>query len=722
VSERFRDVAQPLTDNGYLVVPVKWGEKAPVPKDWPRYRFQAADLGKYATCGTGILTGAVVGVDIDVLRPDLAAALEEFAKQSFGDAPRRVGKAPKSLRVYRAAEPFGKIQTPPYRFPDDAAAFKGHKVEILAAGQQFVSFNLHPDTRQLYIWHGAGSPLDTPVDALPAITEAQARAFIAECAVRLQASGALKIGRFAASDADRKHVPNEQQRARRPEECSAALAAIPNEDEDFDSWLQVLLAAKGALGAEGKDAFFAWSAKSAKHDAANTAKEWAGANPTSLGAGTIYHLAREHGWRPAETDSPVTTADFYAYMPGGNFIFLPTRELWPGSSVNVRCADPQAASWIAQNRPVDQMTWAPGEPALIEGRVVDGGGWVEREGFACLNLYRPPQPLNGDATRVQPWLAHLQKLYSGESEHIVRWLAHRVQHPADKINHALVLGGAQGIGKDTLLEAVKYAVGPWNFIEVSPAHLIGRFNGFVKSVILRVSEARDLGDIDRYAFYDHMKIYTAAPPDVLRCDEKNLREHYVLNVCGVIITTNHKAAGLYLPADDRRHHVSWSELTKEDFSPEYWRELWSWYGSGGIATVAAYLAAFDLAGWDPKAPPPKTEAFWDIVGANRAPEDAELADVLEQLGNPAAVTKKQMIGAAETRWADIAAWLQDRRNARQVPHRMETVGYVSVRNEADQRDGLWKIDDNRCVIYALKTLSLKERLIAAAALVAEGRR
>ena len=43
------------------------------------------------------------------------------------------------------------------------------------------------------------------------------------------------------------------------------------------------------------------------------------------------------------------------------------------------------------------------------------------------------------------------------------WLAHRVQRPEDKINHALVLGGAMGIGKDTIIEPVKHAIGPWNF-------------------------------------------------------------------------------------------------------------------------------------------------------------------------------------------------------------------------------------------------------------------
>jgi len=65
-----------------------------------------------------------------------------------------------------------------------------------------------------------------------------------------------------------------------------------------------------------------------------------------------------------------------------------------------------------------------------------------------------------------------------------------------------------------------------------------------------------------------MKSYTAAPPDVLRVDEKNLREHSVMNCCGVIITTNYKSDGIYLPADDRRHFVAWSDLTKDDFAIE----------------------------------------------------------------------------------------------------------------------------------------------------------
>ena len=75
--------------------------------------------------------------------------------------------------------------------------------------------------------------------------------------------------------------------------------------------------------------------------------------------------------------------------------------------------------------------------------------------------------------------------------------------------------------------------------------VLGRFNGFLKAVILRISEARDLGEFDRFKFYDHMKAYTASPPDTLRIDEKHLREYAILNVCGIIVTTNHKTDGIF---------------------------------------------------------------------------------------------------------------------------------------------------------------------------------
>ena len=227
-----------------------------------------------------------------------------------------------------------------------------------------------------------------------------------------------------------------------------------------------------------------------------------------------------------------------------------------------------------------------------------------------------------------------ERIYPDCHKEIIQFFAQRVQQPHVKINYSLLLGGAPGIGKDTILEPVKQAVGPWNWAEVTPAVLMGRFNGYLQSVVLRISEARDLGDMNRYAFYEHTKILMAAPPDVLRCDEKNLREHAVFNVTGVVITTNHLTDGIYLPPDDRRHLAAWSEATKDAFMHDFWREHWHWYETGGFEHVAAYLNEYDLTGFDPKAPPPKTKAFWDIVDADRAPEEGELADVFDKLGNP----------------------------------------------------------------------------------------
>src|SRR5262249_39131914 len=100
---------------------------------------------------------------------------------------------------------------------------------------------------------------------------------------------------------------------------------------------------------------------------------------------------------------------------------------------------------------------------------------------------------------------------------------------------------------------------------------------------------RKFCEVNRYEFYDHMKAYCASPPEVLQCDEKNLREYSVFNCCGVVIRTNYKSNGLYLPAEDRRHYVAWSECTQGDFEASYWDKLWGWYESGGYSHVAAYL-------------------------------------------------------------------------------------------------------------------------------------
>jgi RepB DNA-primase from phage plasmid len=128
----------------------------------------------------------------------------------------------------------------------------------------------------------------------------------------------------------------------------------------------------------------------------------------------------------------VSLEDFRAYMPMHNYFFTPSREPWPASSVNARLGkitlldsngnplldnegEPEtipASMWLDLNRPVEQVTWAPGEPMLVRDRLIVEAGWIERAGVACLNLYRPPTIVPGDPTAAGMWTDLVYKVFS----------------------------------------------------------------------------------------------------------------------------------------------------------------------------------------------------------------------------------------------------------------------------------------------------------------------
>ena len=422
-----------------------------------------------------------------------------------------------------------------------------------------------------------------------------------------------------------------------------------------------------------------------------------------------------HNVEPATVAAAASFEDFYAYLPAGTFIHAATRENWPASSINAilpKVENDNASVYLAKTRPVHQMTWAPGFPMIIRGKRVDNGGWVADPDNVIFNLYQGPTIAAGDASKAGPWIDHVHRVYPDEAEHLFDWLAHRIQKPGIKCNHAIVMGGNQGVGKDTILEPVKAAIGPWNFEDIGPSAAMGRFNGFLKSVILRISEARDLGVNDRYGFYDRTKTWIAAPPDVHRIDEKNRREYAAFNVCGVIITTNRKD-GLHLESDDRRHFVAWSNADRESFAPGYWTELYGFFENGGNEAVAAWLMARDLSGFDCKAPPPKTDAFFEIVNAARAPESSDMSDALELLRWPDAVTINEVATAAEDE--NFRDFLRERKNSRVIPHRFTDCGYEVHRNTG-QIDGRHRIGGKNVAVYVKRKLLPRERFEAVRAL------
>ncbi len=166
----FGDYAAQLFDNGYEPLPIVPGTKRPALSRWSTVPIDLAAIETWsrthAACGIGLRTGHLVGVDIDILDPDLSHQMHALAQHLLGDTLMRVGHWPKRLLIYRSAVQFKKRQIP--------------GVEILGLGQQFVAFGVHPNTGQPYHWPLGETPLEVPLDALATLDETKAETFLSE--------------------------------------------------------------------------------------------------------------------------------------------------------------------------------------------------------------------------------------------------------------------------------------------------------------------------------------------------------------------------------------------------------------------------------------------------------------------------------------------------------------------------------------------------------------
>jgi hypothetical protein len=417
---------------------------------------------------------------------------------------------------------------------------------------------------------------------------------------------------------------------------------------------------------------------------------------------------------PSGTPDELTPEDFWAILPTHSYINTRTGEFHGVDAVNAHlkrftegsCQGFKPAAWLDMFRVCHQMSWQPAEPQIIEG-MVSKDGYLEPDPKGRIyNLYRPSKavPTEDDAS---PWLNHVRALFPGDAEHIFKWFAFRVQYPGTKINHALVIGGAQGIGKDLMLEPLRYGVGIGNFADLNPSDLFKDFTKWVESTLVVINEARDLGDVDRYKFYDNCKRFIAAPPDNLPCNKKGIESYSVPNVMAVVITSNNKLSGLYIDPDDRRHYVAWSAAEKE--SPAYFESLWNWMlEGGGKQAVLGYLQRYNLAGWDPKAPPTKTEAWYQMVAAHANPEESALGDALEgiMLATFQEIIVKLQLGGH----MDLLAIFQDRKNAKKAARLLECAGLEYLPNPGAKGDRRWSLNGKRETLYASRALPLAERL------------
>lgn len=235
-----------LLDQGYNIVPIQVGKKAPGFDGWQKTRASKPQLEDWIEhghrrSGVGIITKHTPAVDIDVRDEAVALSMEAWVREHIGDAPLRIGRAPKRLLVFRTDEPFRKMRSTKYRdeWGDE------HQIEILGDGQQFVAFHKHPDTGKPYTWPNEDSPLNVPAKELPVLTVEQCQKLIEFFEDRADEEGwdVVKKGRqqAVAIDSDNPFVEDSAPIIISDEDLRNRLLLIPH-PEDYDEWIRIGMA------------------------------------------------------------------------------------------------------------------------------------------------------------------------------------------------------------------------------------------------------------------------------------------------------------------------------------------------------------------------------------------------------------------------------------------------------------------------------------------------
>jgi hypothetical protein len=267
------------------------------------------------------------------------------------------------------------------------------------------------------------------------------------------------------------------------------------------------------------------------------------------------------------------------------------------------------------------ITYAAGELML-----------VARDGLVYGNRWRDarPEPFAGD---VSLWLKHVERMVpiDFEREHLLNALAHKIQFPGHKINHAILMGGNHGSGKDTLFAPFFWAIGgkaKTNCSLVKNEDLTSQWGYALECEVMEIAELRQAEAKDRRALENVLKPIIAAPPELLPVNRKGLHPYMALNRVFVVAFSNERVA-ISIPSEDRRWFCVWAEASKLPEAQAV--SLWNWYQHrGGFEAVAHYLHTRDVSAWNPNAAPPMTEAKAIMVEHGMSSAESFLVDQMRR--------------------------------------------------------------------------------------------
>ncbi len=399
-----------------------------------------------------------------------------------------------------------------------------------------------------------------------------------------------------------------------------------------ETWIRVGMALRSSGLDDAREIWDEWSRGRDYPYYSDSAQEvaWRSFRGQGVGVGTLYHLAREGGWRPerataledfADVLSPLTS---HLRKMNERYAFV-----WLGAGVVADVAD---QSRPVTFKPVPGFRQAFNHPSYVVGRRANGveversigqiwlDDWPDRRTYLgvdflpendeeslpdeILNTWRGwkygPASFQRGVGSCRLFMKHVREvLCQGDEDTfrwIVAWMAHLVQRPHVKPGTALVLRGSEGVGKGVFGNALVELCGAHGVHVTQPKQLTGSFNQHLMGKLLIFADEVTWGG----RVTEEGVLKGLITEKNLMVEPKGVDAFMTRNFFRVLISSNHDWV---VPAGRtaRRFQVVDVGDSKRNDSA-YFDEVTTELKRGGYAALMRYLKDVDLDEWpDPTA-------------------------------------------------------------------------------------------------------------------------
>ena len=289
---------------------------------------------------------------------------------------------------------------------------------------------------------------------------------------------------------------------------------------------------------------------------------------------------------------------------------------------------PIARDWLEHEArvQVEGFAFEPGRPRIT----------ADVNGRPAVNLWNAP----GIASRALPsdWEqraaifdAHLAYLIpdADERDHVVRWLAHRVQRSGELPGWHLLLvaNNVQGTGRNWLARMLKAMLGRYVIEGLDLRRVLdGGFNAELEQAIVAVVDEIREGGQEHWRHAEYLKSFLTEKTRTI--NQKYLATYEVRNCLGVMLFSNHLDA-LPLDETDRRLYVA--RCTQEPREGSYFDSIYT--ALENLDTLRALyerLMTVELDGFPIAGRAPDSATKLDVIEHGRTDEEAELRRLIRE--------------------------------------------------------------------------------------------